>query len=277
MVAAVGAVITQAAALVVYQAQSGALITQAAALTVSPVTQARSARVSQTAALLVAANTTSTIPRVTQTANLLVYGTGLPDVTRKRAWTFTLDGHPFYVLSLGIEGTFLFDVSTQQWCQFNTDGYENIWDMVNGVQWGERIIGGSALGGYVYELDPTVVVDEDWADIVHVSTGALTTRGRIYHSVDSVILSASVGDLGDSSQATVGLSWSDDNGATWSAVQTITLDASNYSQEVAWRSLGSFAAPGRVFKITDSGGMVRIDGADVMVDGFDEDPAGGTQ
>jgi predicted ATP-grasp superfamily ATP-dependent carboligase len=37
-----------------------------------------------------------------------------------------------------------------------------------------------------------------------------------------------------------------------------------YSQELAWLSLGSFSAPGRVFEISDAGGLITISGADVI-------------
>lgn len=271
--------VTQAAALVVYGGPTApsARITQTAALTVSPASQAASARVAQAAALVVSTTGVNSIPRITQNAAVVVYATGAQYTARTRAWAFTLDGHPFYVLNLGKQGTYLFDLVSHQWCQFLTDGYDNIWDMINGVQWGDRVVGGSSVGGYVWELDPAKSLDEDWAPVTRTVTGALATRGREYHSVESVMVAASTGDLGDIVDATIGLSWSDDNGATWSDTQYVSLVANEFSQEIAWRSLGSFASPGRIFRITDFGGPVRIDGADAMVDGFDEDPEGGKQ
>jgi hypothetical protein len=55
-----------------------------------------------------------------------------------RARSFTLDGHTFYVLDLGPEGTWLWDQVTGQWCTFETDGYGK-WSFANGTMWGSHI------------------------------------------------------------------------------------------------------------------------------------------
>src|SRR5665213_825321 len=66
-------------------------------------------------------------PAFSQLYGHVTYTSGLPDSARSRAWSFVLDGHTFYVLDLGTEGTFLYDIDTQQWCQFKTDGH-NGWN-----------------------------------------------------------------------------------------------------------------------------------------------------
>jgi hypothetical protein len=52
----------------------------------------------------------------------------------------------------------------------------------------------------------------------------------------------------------------------------VVLAPGNTGGEIAWRSLGAFASPGRIFELSDSGGLIRIDGADVYLDGFDDQP-----
>ena len=52
---------------------------------------------------------------------------------------------------------------------------------------------------------------------------------------------------------------------------TIQLTEGAFDTEIAWRSLGSFMAPGRIFELSDSGGLIRIDGCDAMLNGFDND------
>jgi Neuraminidase (sialidase) len=81
--------------------------------------------------------------------------------------------------------------------------------------------------------------------------------------VDNVILTASVGDDSATDQS-ISLAFSDDNGVTWSQEFEIPLtDVS--TQTLQWPALGSFAAPGRVFRITDYSGPIRIDGADAVL------------
>jgi hypothetical protein len=215
---------------------------------------------------------------------------------RTRAWSFTLDGHTFYVLDLGQQGTFLYDMLTQKWSQFITQGYVS-WNFTNGIMWGQRIIGGDLVTTDVWELRPgSSFFDNGATEILHVVTGGVVTRNRIYHSVESFSLACSVGQLQESggtgitpspynincypgqlqiTPPAVTLAFSDDQGKTWVTMDSITLTEGDWSGEIAWRSLGSFAAPGRIFRITDNGGFLRIDGADANIDNFDEAPPAG--
>lgn len=193
---------------------------------------------------------------------------GPPVTSRKRAWSFTLDGHTFYVMDLGPNGTYLYDKDTNQWCQFITKGYLN-WNFASGCMWGQRIVAGDLLTTDLWELNPGALFDNGATEIVHTVTGGVATRSRIFHSVDSFRLSCSVGQVLDQVGASVTLSFSDDQGETWTTMDTISTVEGNFNQEVAWLSLGAFAAPGRIFKITDSGGFLRIEGADAGIDGFD--------
>lgn len=201
---------------------------------------------------------------------------GVPAVSRKRAWSFVLDGHTFYVLDLGKQGTFVCDTSTgNQWAQFITTGYLN-WNFANGCMWGQRIVAGDLLTTDVWEMNPSSLLDNGAATITHVVTGGVVTRNRIYHSVDVLSLACSVGQS-QTANGTVLLSFSDDQGKTWTDMDTKTLTQGDFSGEIAWQSLGSFESPGRIFKITDSGGFLRIDGVDAGIDGFDAataDPGG---
>lgn len=192
--------------------------------------------------------------------------------SRKRAWSFELDGHTFYVMDLGQQGTFIYDQSTGQWAQFVTQGY-TAWNFANGCMWGQRIVAGDLQTTDIWEMNPGSLFDNGATEIIHVVTGGVATRNRIYHSVDSFRLSCSFGQILDHNGATVTLSFSDDAGATWITMDTIAVVEGNTSQEIAWNSLGAFAAPGRIFKITDTGGFLRIEGADAGIDGFDPTPA----
>lgn len=194
---------------------------------------------------------------------------GIAAQSRRRAWTFTLDGHTMYCLDLGGEGTYLFDKTTGNWCKWITSGYLG-WDLVNGTKWGQRIVGGDYLTTDVLELVPAAVQDNGGLAITHVVTGGLVKRSRVYSSLEAFNLACSTGQL-DMDGSTVLLSFSDDQGATWTDCDTLSLTQANYSSEIAWRSLGSFAGPGRLFRITDVGGFLRIDGADAQLDDFDND------
>lgn len=284
----------------------------------------------------------------------------------QRAWTFTLDNHTFYMFDIGQEGTFGVDVTTgYQWWRAKTAGFDNQWNVQNGVMWGNRIVGGSLDSFEVWEVKAEALTDGDrdvsftfvagdvnattnvithashgmysgdgpfevsnsggalpgglsastsyWVirassstfklatsradafagnavditstgsgtqtlastvyQITHVSTGGLQTRSRVKLPVSALRISAPPGDLGDEDGSAMVLRFSDNNGETWSSQRSVTLTPDNFNGEIAFRALGSFAAPGRVFELTDVGGPVRLDGVDAEGPGFGDDAA----
>lgn len=212
--------------------------------------------------VLVAEKFTKMSVNVTDYVLLMTYKSGQPSVSRQSAWTFVMDGHRFYVLPLGPEGDWAYDTTTQEWCQLQTQGFDGI-NFTHGVMWGIRVMGGDSLYTFLMELDPTQPMDEGWREIERIVTGGIPTRGRSNIGVANFSLTASVGD--DSSiNMPISLAFSDDNGVTWSQEFDIPLTDVG-SQLLIWNALGSFAAPGRIFRITDYAGPVRLDGADVVL------------
>lgn len=200
--------------------------------------------------------------RISQAMLMSAYGTGVPGSSQSQSWTFVLDGHRFYVLPLGPEGTWAYDTTTQEWCQLQSIGFDGM-NFVHGTMWGLRVIGGDSLYTYMYELDPNQPNDEGWREIQRKVTGGVATRSRASIGVANFVLTASVGDDG-SVDMPISLAFSDDNGVTWSQEFDVPLtDAS--TQTLIWSALGSYSAPGRVFRITDTAGPVRLDGADVVL------------
>lgn len=243
--------------------------TQAALLVVYAPPETRQVDTGQIAALTVYSSTVSKSPDASAVSMMAVYGKFTAVENRSRAWTFSLDGHTFYVLDLGEEGTFLYDIITGKWSQFQTAGFVG-WNMRNGATFGAaRIAGADVSSGEIWELDPDALRDEGFRDVDHTVTAGVQTRSRVFMSCDAVRLTASVGTLTEPDGATITLKFSDDQGNTWSDPYTVTLTEKDFTGEIAWTSLGSFMAPGRIFQVSDVGGVVRIDGADVFVDGYD--------
>lgn len=211
--------------------------------------------------------------RVSQDMMLIAYGTGIPITKVANSWTFVLDGHTFWVVSLGPEGDWAYDTVTKQWCQLISQGFDGL-NFTQGVMWGLRIMGGDVLYPFLYELDPTQPDDEGWRPVKHIVTGGVQTRSQNMVGVANFSVTASVGNLSDAT-TDVNLTFSDDNGHTWVGPFTITLAQGATDVPLLWSALGSFNAPGRVFQIADSGGMLSIYGADAALDDYDEDNAGG--
>ena len=193
---------------------------------------------------------------------MMAYGSGVPSTASQAAWTFIMDGHRFYVLPLGPEGDWAYDFTTKEWCQLQSQGLSGL-NFTHGTMWGMRVMGGDALYTFLYELDPNQPLDEAWREVQHMVTGGIPTRTRSVIGVANFTLTASVGD--DSSvEQPISLAFSDDNGKTWSKEINIPLTDMD-GQKIIWNALGSFSAPGRVFRITDYSGPIRLDGADVVL------------
>jgi hypothetical protein len=216
------------------------------------------------------------VPRVSQLAGLVVYGEGNAVSTRQRAWGFVLDGHPFYVLDLGQEGTFVYDLSTQQWSEFKTQGYTG-WNMKSGTMWDvpNRILGADSTNPYVWELDPDETLDEGFRDIIHEVTGKIQRRSRNFVSMSALRLGVSLGKTLSSAASDLKLRFSDDDGNTWSDYYTFSITPGDYTQDVTFDSLGAFMSPGRVLEISDTGGPLTIFTCDAHLDSFDGDSDGG--
>lgn len=195
-------------------------------------------------------------------AELVVYQTGVANQTRQPAWRFVIDGHTFYVLDLGPEGTWAYDRATGEWCHLYTQGFNGQWNFANGTMWGDRIIAGDLLHNIAWELDPNQANDEGWRAIKHVVTGGVAMRSLAYIGCVGVQLAGSVGFTQSTVPTTLTLNFSDDNGASWSPDFTTDITPGDASLAISYSGLGSFTSPGRIFRVTDQGGMIRIDGMD---------------
>jgi len=194
---------------------------------------------------------------------------------RIRAWTFTLDGHDYYVLRLGDISTLVYDTHAEQWYDWGSDTAD-IWKANTGQNWvgassisgfyGSNIVCGDDVFGALYFLDTAQSQDEDpvygsatQTPFERVVTGQLVKLDYDAQPCYEVQLLGAIGDNLDATLTDVTLETSDDSGNTYNDHGTITLSAGDYIARATWLSLGSIEAPGRLFKITDYGALQRID------------------
>lgn len=220
--------------------------------------------------------------RVSQ-ARVYAAGVGRVFDPKVRAFTFTLDGHDFYVLRLGVFETLIYDVHSDQFYIWGS-GSESLWKAYDGIHWpggsylansyGSNVVVGDDANGSLYFLDPDADQDDDPVysdrknDFIREVSGQYPIRGYSYTRCYGVELYGSIGDAGDGpSDMTITLSYSDDAGNTYLSREPITIAAEDFNGRVMWRSLGSMKAPGRIFKITDYGQLKRIDGLNMVAEG----------
>lgn len=198
------------------------------------------------------------------------------DNRKARAWTFSLDGHDFYVIRLGEDTTLVYDLTTERWSEW-TSGTDTTWRAQAGLNWvgmtttylfsNTSVVAGDDTLGVLWVLDPERGYDEtplggEETEFTRKVTAFVPKSMRETERVGAVYLTASVGDP-QLTGATISLRTSDDAGNSWQDHDTITAASADYSQEFVWRSLGLIKAPGKIFEITDNGASVRLDKLDM--------------
>lgn len=198
---------------------------------------------------------------------------------RIRAWGYSQDGHDFYVLHLGTQGTVVYDATTDQWSLWNTEGREG-WRAGLGLDWigmakdnydggaATQIVAGDDNWGVLWTLDPTAGIDDDpSSDETHIFQravrGGVPITERNNMRCNGVWLRISTGLPIDGVSSDILLRSSDDQGASWTDHGTVTVEPGAFTQTIFWRSLGLIRPPIRIFEFVDTGAMVRIDGADI--------------
>ena len=196
---------------------------------------------------------------------------------RLRSWTFTLDGHDFYVLRLGEDYTLVYDFTTESWSKWQSSDVPYLHQHV-GLNWYSmnkpslatnavtNVVCGDDSSSYLYTLNPYVGYDEDTSlnqlNFTREVLGGVPMRTRRTQPVGGLYV---VVDSGNPQVpgATISLATSDDYGKTWQDHGSITPTVGDFTQEFSWRSLGLIRAPGKAFKITDNGAAVRIESMEI--------------
>lgn len=190
------------------------------------------------------------------------YGAGLYSAaesatnTKISCWSFSIDGHPLVFVNLGIQGTYVLDVSTGLWSSWSYDNTVGL-QVVDGQEFDEFYLTHPRTGAKIYTFDPNEIDDTNGEFFTSV-TGGIPARRRETIPVYSVY--AAVNRTAETDRV-VSLFYSDDNGATWNLHGTVTPSTGTY--ELSWRGLGAIRSPGRIFELRDTGALASIDGLEM--------------
>lgn len=192
---------------------------------------------------------------------------------RIRAWTFTLDGHDFYVLRLGLAETLVYDTHSEQWSVWGSND-TNLWGAYHGTNWigasySSNVIVGDDINGAIYQLDPDAAFDDDRDDgheqntFLRQVTGQVIKRGYDVMPCFEVQMLGAIGEASSVDLTAITLETSDDSGHTYDDHGAVTLPNADYTARASWLSLGSIVAPGRLFRLSDYGTLKRIDSLEI--------------
>lgn len=201
------------------------------------------------------------------------------------AWTFTLDGHDYYVLRLGTFTTLVYDTFSRQWYVWGSRT-SDLWRAYHGINWrgaqrwadefGSDAVVGDDGNGAIYLLHPDKDVDDDPVSGPDrplrydrkVVVQAVLPSGYDLVPCYGLQLFGSVGQT--DSQLTVSLEISDDRGTSYFNMEDQDVAAGDIDYRLEWLSLGSMRAPGRLFRVSDDGALRRIDGFQMYIPDDDD-------
>jgi hypothetical protein len=175
----------------------------------------------------------------------------LRDATYARSWTYTLEGHKFYVMECD-RGTFCFDVATGAW--HRRQSYGSTWWRCNGAvaAYGQTYLTDRNSGNlYVPSMD---VNDEDGAPISFEIVLPTLEYGRTRVTMYAFEMTMETGPGNDAvPDPQVALSFSDDGGHRWTnEILRPMGKIGQYRARCVWRKLGQFRVRQVKLRITDS-------------------------
>lgn len=175
-----------------------------------------------------------------------------------KAWTYALDGHLFYVVSLDDE-CLAYDAATSRWHQLRRYGQTGF--VTTGIFDGSTTYMGGP--GKVWTFDASLGIDEGSVVIERLFTSAAPVEAPMIANALDVLVSPGTSPLGD--PAFVETRWSRDQGRTWTDWLSAPLGVEGaYRTRARIRRLGMIDAPGTVFehRVTDQS-IVRFSGVDL--------------
>jgi len=198
----------------------------------------------------------------------VISGPGLAELIRGvstgdlRAWTFQVDGHRFYVLTLGENATWAYDLtgSGSQWTRFSSLGFD-IWRAHLGATMGDITIALDNSSSQVFRLDPSRKTDGTSA--VPVICSVMVEGQDTSQPCTNAVMLLDVGEgpyVGQGSAPIIAERHSDNQGKTWTGWDEQPLGVTgDFDDLPRWNGLGTIPAFfGRVFQfsISDPVGVV---------------------
>lgn len=164
------------------------------------------------------------------------------------AWSF--GGHAYYALTVG-DRTFCYDISTQLWPERRSYGADR-WRVTHIEECYGRLyaaLDNGVLGTFSRDIHDEAGLPLVWETV----SQPVTSDGRVltYNAFEVEIDAGHGLTTGQGSAPVLSLSWSDDDGRTWSNQYSRPMGRSGqYRNRCRWTNLG--CSRGRMFRLTGS-------------------------
>jgi len=161
------------------------------------------------------------------------------------AWTYTDEGHKFYVLTFPTENaTWCYDMAAQKWHE--REYYPGKRHRANAYAYayGKHVVGDWETGR-LYQMDLDTYTDAG-EHIQRIGTTGMihNMEQRSFMTMFQLVFESGVGlesALESESDPEIMLRWSDDGGKKWSNIHRRTIgEIGEYKERTIWRRLGKF-------------------------------------
>lgn len=161
-----------------------------------------------------------------------------------RASFFVKDQHPCYVLTLGSDATWIYDLASKAWTRA-TSTARDFWRAHLFCNIGDTVLAADALSAQVWRLDPDRRTDGDDTFTVEFTAFLSVPEGSV--GVSNIVLDCLTGDAprsGQGSAPLIGMQLSRDRGRTWGPTRFRGLGATGeWTKTPRWNGCGDARAP----------------------------------
>ncbi len=174
-------------------------------------------------------------------------------------FTYTIDGHLFWIVQFPEEATWAFDITTGEWAE-RESGNGDPWSINAAAELGSVQYVQDAITGAVGTVQPEVYTEFGATQRCVWRYPSIYDGGReLFHNRFELVCHVGLG-----ADPQIMLEYSDDGGKTWTSAPNRTLGAiGQYKTRVTWHGLGS--AVDRVYQCSTSDpAVIKI--TDTLVD-----------
>jgi hypothetical protein len=170
------------------------------------------------------------------------------DVADLYAWGFSWQGHVFYCLTIGDQGTFVYDLTTNRWAKWLTYGQDKWLPGLGCIGWDNFPLVGDTVTGSIYTLSSSVYTDIDLPIVGVLTFGQPITGARpICDNLTIEMVTGYATPTGQGSNPLIRVRFSRDGGHVYGPWREAGLGlAGDYTKRVRFNRCGQFRSPGMV-------------------------------
>jgi hypothetical protein len=181
------------------------------------------------------------------------------DVADIYAWGFAWQGHVFYCLTIGDQGTFVYDLTTDRWAKWLTYGQNRWLPGLGCIGWDNFPLVGDVETGSIYTLSASKFTD-DGQPIVGVLTFGQAIIGQrpVFGALTVDMVTGYATLTGQGSSPLVQVRFSRDGGQVYGPWRQGALgQQGEYNKRVRFNRIGQFKPPGIIGELMVSDPVPR--------------------